>query len=220
MTIIETPSVSEIQSFLNKTERELSVVSDIESELDYDIFLEVSRRVKKQRDTIVELFEKPKNSAHQAHKDICALEKGFLNRFDALLNHVKSKLLAHKQKQDAEKAQKLKEIAAEANKKSMELIDLRTSGDEIAAVKQEKELYEALSAQQDLLEKSKEHIRKTYKCEVVDFDKLLELVNSGKISKQALMSNQKFLDAEASKLKEDFEFDGLRLVINETLIVR
>jgi len=220
MTIIETPSVSEIQSFLNKTERELSVVTDIESELDYDIFLEVSRRVKKQRDTIVELFEKPKNSAHQAHKDICALEKGFLNRFDALLNHVKSKLLIHKQKQDAEKAEKLARIAAEANKKTMELIDLRTSGDEIAAVKQEKELYEALSAQQDLLEKSKEHIRKTYKCEIVDFDKLLELVNSGKISKQALMPNQKFLDAEASKLKEDFEFEGLRLVINETLIVK
>lgn len=220
MTIIETPSVSEIQSFLNKTERELSVVSEIESELDYDIFLEVSRRVKKQRDAIVELFEKPKNSAHQAHKDICALEKGFLNRFDALLNHVKSKLLAHKQKQDAEKAEKLARIAAEANKKTMELIELRNSGDEVAAVKQEKELYQALSAQQDLLEKSKETIRKTYKCEVVDFDKLLDLVNSGKISKQALMPNQKFLDGEASKLKEDFDFEGLRLVINETLIVR
>lgn len=207
--VTETQESAELvlkKSDLPRLELTVEVVANITSDKDLANANEVLRTVATERQAIVDLFEPAKSAAFATHKQLCALEKKFLQRFDKLREAVESgmkKYLKAREQREQENQRRIEAFADEMRRN--QLADARRLAKEgdLAGARQIREQAEAIvapvvSSEPVKLDGTK--IRTEWEIEITNLPALLQAALDGVAPIQAVTADLAYLKKRAREL--------------------
>lgn len=211
---------------------------------DYMSAGEQLKRIKTMQKNVVDLFEKPKKSAFQAHRDISEAEKKLLEplkRAETVCAGKVQKYLVEEQKAkelaarlERERAEKIAMEEAEALRKKEEEEKLNLAVQlENHGFKEEAEQVLTAEAAPIVVtpviatikqpEKPRVegiHTRTTYRAEVSDMMLLLKAIVEGKAALTLVQANESVLNKMATALRHELRIPGVKVIEQSSVVTR
>lgn len=207
----------------------------IQTPLEYQAAIERKKAIRVRMGEVKKLFEPAKKAQHEAHRRIVELEKKALEPLEqgdrvldqgllAYTNEQRRQAEEHRRQVEAEQRRREEEARRQAEEERARVaLELAAQGKieeaaEVAAMPAEA-IVETVFVpapvvdSQAFVPKVKGYsVQEKYRAEVVDLKALVVAVAEGKAPLASVLANESFLNKQASALKQEFNFPGVKLV--------